>query len=74
MPILGFAAVALALGILLWFAGVYLPVDRKGRRSPDRRHRDRAIPVPIPVDRSGTPRPREEANPPTVGRSALGRR
>lgn len=56
MSILGF--VVLALGIFLWFAAVYLPADREGRRLPDRSDRDGAVPIPIPVDRSGTPRPR----------------
>ena len=55
MPILGFAALALALAISLWFAGVYMPVGREHRRSPRRSDRKVAIPVTISADRPGTP-------------------
>ena len=34
MSILGFVAVVLALSIFLWFAAVFLPVDREGLRLP----------------------------------------
>ena len=68
MPILGFAAVVLALGLFLWFAGVYLPADRADRRFSDRDYRNGAVPVPITVDPFGPLRPRGEANRPTPRR------
>lgn len=64
MSILSLVAVVLTLGIFLWLAAVYLPVPREGRGLPGQSHRDAAVPIPIPVDRSGTPGPRGEANPP----------
>lgn len=64
MSILSLVAVALTLGIFLWLAAVYLPVVREGRGLPCRSRRDAAVPIPIPVDRPGTPQPRGEANPP----------
>ena len=68
MPVLGFVAVVLALGIFLWFAGVHLPTDRADRRFSDRGDRDGAVPVPIQVDRSGPVRPTGEANRPAPRR------
>lgn len=67
MSILGLVAVVLALGIFLWLAAVYLPVDREGRKLPDRSDLNAAVPIPIPVDPSGTPRPTgEDVNPPAT--------
>lgn len=70
MSIVGIVAVALALGLFLWIAGVYLPADREGRRLPGRNERDAAVPVPILIDRSGTARPWAEVNPPATLRLA----
>jgi hypothetical protein len=66
MSVLGLATIVLALGIFLWLAGEYLPVDREGRRSPGRSERNAAVPIPILIDRSGTARPRGEVNPPAT--------
>lgn len=70
MSILIVVAVVLALGIFLWLSVVYLPVDREGRRLQDRSDREAAVPIPSPVDRSGTRRPRGEVNPPATLRFA----
>jgi hypothetical protein len=68
MSILSLVTVVLALS--LWLAAVYLPVDWEGRRLPKRSDRDAAVPIPVLIDRSGTARPRGEANPPATLRSA----
>lgn len=65
MSILSLLTVVFALGLFLWLAAVYLPVDRGGRSA-----RDAAVPIPILIDRSGTARPRGEVNPPATLRSA----
>jgi hypothetical protein len=70
MPILSLVTVVFALGLFLWLAAVYLPVDREGRRLPKRVDRDAAVPIPILIDRSGTARPIGEVNPPATLRSA----
>ena len=66
MPVLGFATVVLAFGLFLWFAGIYLPADRQGWTLPKWGKRDAAVPIPILVDRSDTPRLRGEVNPPAT--------
>lgn len=60
MSVLGLVAVVLVFGAFLRLA-VYLPANREGRSLSDRNNRHAAIPVsipiPVPVDRSGTSRP-----------------
>jgi hypothetical protein len=70
MSILSLVTVVFALGLFLWLAAVYLPVDRDGRRLGRRTDRDVAVPIPVLSDRSGTARPRGEVNPPATLRSA----
>jgi hypothetical protein len=70
MTIVSLVTVVLALGLSLWLLAVYLPVDRNGRRLAKRNDRDAAVPIPNLSDRSGTPRPSGEVNPPATLRSA----
>jgi hypothetical protein len=70
MSILSLVTVVFALGLFLWLAAVYLPMDRYGRRLGSRSDRDAAVPIPVLADRSGTARPRGEVNPPATLRSA----
>jgi hypothetical protein len=70
MSILSLVTVVFALGLFLWLAAVYLPVDRDDRSLAMRTVRDVAVPIPVLADRSGTARPRGEVNPPATLRSA----
>jgi hypothetical protein len=58
MSILSLVTVVFALGLFLWLAAVYQPVDRDGRRLPKRGDRDATVSIPILIDRSGWARPR----------------
>jgi hypothetical protein len=70
MSILSLVTVVFALGLFLWLAAVYLPVDKNGRRLGNRSDRDAAMPFPVLADRSGTARPRGELYPPATLHSA----
>ncbi len=70
MSVLGLVSVVLALGTVLWIAGVRLLVDREGRRLPGQGDWDAGAPVPILIDRSGRARPSGNANPPATLRLA----
>jgi hypothetical protein len=70
MSVLGLLTVVLALCAFLWPTAIYLPVARTGWRLLGGSARDKAAPIPIPVDHSAAPRPRWEVNPPATLRLA----